>query len=179
MSDTEKEGIRYRVAGEGELSENQYDTFYMVKFNQETRRSVNLYQLIDKITLITGEKPKAVRGNNSTSVTMEVKSREQAEKIKSLTEVEGFKRETTVHPDLTAQKEIYVHECEIEDIQGFKEFLQELYKVKDVQSATFIKTKNPQNRAFIPFSVKTIYLAIYVYREKDTAVYKFLNKPLI
>ena len=59
---------------------------------------MNPYSLIKKIRELTRESPKSVTGNNRTSLTVEVNSRDQTEKICELKDVEGFKSETTIHP---------------------------------------------------------------------------------
>ena len=65
--------------------------------------------------------------------------------MQRLTEVKGFKFEIVLHPRFHSTKGlIYMHGCDMEDTEQFKAFLQERYKVKDVQPATFIRLRNPQ-----------------------------------
>ena len=49
-----------------------------------------LIEVIQKIKQETGAAPKRVSSNNRTSMTIEVSSREQADKIKNIKEIDGF-----------------------------------------------------------------------------------------
>ena len=46
--------------------------YYVFKFSEESRRSVNLYDIVDKVKEISGMHPKRVFGNNRNSVTVEL-----------------------------------------------------------------------------------------------------------
>ena len=117
----------------------------MVTFSEQARRSASPYAVIKEIEQITGENPKAKKGNNRTSMTIEVKSKNQAEKICELAKTEGFECNTVVHPQYNYAKGlIYIHGCDTEDIEKFGAGLKERYNVVEEQAAAFIKTKNPK-----------------------------------
>lgn len=173
---------RYRPIEEVDLQEQKYDKYYLMTFNRETLRSVNPYAVVAKIEEVTGERPKEVTGYNSTSMTVEVRSKSQAENMHRISKVEDFTCETTAHPKYNFTKAlIYTYEFDIENLEEFKAGLQERYNITDVQQAGFIKTKSEQTRAFIVyFKQKNIPYTIYIPGEKqDTRVFQFKNKPLI
>ena len=173
---------RYRPMSELELQEEVYNKYFLMKFDHETRRSINPYAIIAKIEATTGGKPKSVTAYNSTSVTVEVHSKEQAQKMHEVTTVDGFPCETMVHPRYNHSKGlIYTYEFDVENLEDFKAGLNERYNITDVQQATFIKTKSEQAHAFIVyFNQRDLPYSIYIPGEKqDTRVFQFRNKPLI
>ena len=172
---------RYRPMTELEMHEEGYDKCFIMKFDHETRRPINPYAIIAKIEATTGGKPKAVTGYNSTSVTVEVHSKEQAQKMHEITTVDGFTCETMVHPRYNHNKElIYTYEFDVENLEDFKAGLKEIYNITDVQ-ATFIKTKSEQAHAFILcFNQRYLPYSIYIPGEKqDTRVFQFRSKLII
>ena len=164
--------------------ENRYANkrkYYMVTFNEEARRSVNPYVIIDKITQVTGHPPVRVTGNNRASVTIEINEGKD-ENICAIDKIDGISCKVLLVPKYNHTKGlIYVYEYDLEDTEEFKIGLQEQYNVIGVQQATFIKTKSPNTRAFIlTFSGDNIPYSIYIPGEKqDTRVFKFRNKPLM
>lgn len=160
----------------------KYSRYFLVKFTEQSKRSVNPYSLIEKIESITGSKPKNVTGSNRSSFTVEVQSAEQSEKILSLKEVEGIPCETILHPKFNfCEGLIYVHAFDVEDLEEFKSGLQENYNVDDVIPAKFIKPKNPETKAFlVTFKQETLPYSLYIPGEpRDTLVNKFHNKPFM
>ena len=78
-----------------------YPRYYTMTFNEQSRRSVNPYSIIKKVEEITEQKPKAVTGNNRSSFTIETVSKEQAEKMQQIKEVENFPCTIACIHDLT------------------------------------------------------------------------------
>ena len=154
--------------------------YYIIRFSEEARRSVNPYAMIEKITEMTGIPPVKVMGNNRGAVTMEIERR--YEKIRAIDKIDDIPCQVMMHPKYIYSKGlIYVYECDLEDMQAFKEGLQLHYDIVDVQQATFNKTKFPQTQAFI-VTFKGDNLPYSIYRpgeRQDTRVFKFRNKSLM
>ena len=74
---------------------------------------------------------------------------------------------------------IYVYEYDIDDQNEFTLGLQENYKIKSVEKATFIKPRSEHTSAFLnTFDQETVPDSIYIPGERsDTKVYPFFNKP--
>ena len=154
-----------------EVPDGIYSRFYLVKFTEESRRCVNPYALIEKITKDTGSMPKRVFGNNRMSLTVEVNSQEQGERIEDIKEVEGIPCGIVVYPKYNHNKAlIYVHEFDLENMEHFKRELQNRYNIADVQPETFVKTRSPQTHVFIVTfkqEAKNICLIVYTFPEND------------
>ena len=89
-------------------------------------------------------------GNNRSSFTVEVCSREHGQTLSEITDVEDFHCQVSLHPRFNHRKGIiYTHEFEVENMDDFTEYLRNKYNVISVQPATFIKTKEPNTKAFI------------------------------
>ena len=73
---------------------------------------------------------------------------------------------------------IYVYEYDIDDLNEFTLGLQENYKLKSVEKATFIKPRSEHTSAFlITFDQETVPDSIYIPGERsDTKVYPFFSK---
>ena len=156
--------------------------YYIFKFTEESRRSVNPYSVIDKVKEVTGVNPKRVFGNNRTSLTAELCREMSEEQVKSITSVDGIPCEVSMHSRYNCIKGlIYVYEYDIENVEEFKSGLQSNYNISDVQPAPFIKTKSDQTHAFIvTFNQEHLPYSIYIPGERsDTRVYKFKSKPLM
>ena len=154
----------------------------MIKLTEESKRSVNPYAIIDKITKETGLAPKRLFGNNRTSLTVEISSQDQEEKVRAIKEIDGYPCEIVVHPRYNYTKAlINVHEFDLDSIEEFKEELQSRYNIVDVQPATFIKTRSLQTCVFIvTFQQENLPYSIYIPGERqDTRVIPFKDKPLM
>ena len=99
--------IRYKCLDAGNLHEAIFNKYYIFKFNEQSRRQVNPYAVINKIEELTGSPPKDVTGNNrayfsplKSIVPINVK------KITRLKEVEGFLCEVEIHSKFCYSKGI-------------------------------------------------------------------------
>ena len=105
MDQRARKRIRYRQTQENELSEGQYNRYFLEKFSKEARRCLHPYSLIDNAQEIREEKPKTVLGINSTCLVVEAKSKQQAENLQRLTEVEEFNMKPCYTQDLIARRD--------------------------------------------------------------------------
>ena len=99
-----------------------------------------------------------------------------------MTEIKNFPCKITSHPRHNFSKElVYIYESDIENIEDFTEYMTETYNTVNVQHAAFIKTRNPQTKAFIIiFSGDRIPYTLYIPGERqDTEVYRFKSKPIM
>ena len=84
------------------------------------------------------------------SLTVEVSTREQGEKICGIEEVDGYPCEVQLHVRYNYRKGlIFLYEFDLDSIEEFEEELQCLYNKVDVQPATFIKRKLSQTQVFL------------------------------
>ena len=149
--------LRYRPLYVDNLQEVQLNKYFIIKFNEQSKRQINSYAVISKKEA-TGNTPKSVTGNNRLSFTAVVRNADQSAKINSVTEVEGFSCEVQVHSKFCHSKGIiYIKEFDITDIEDFKFYLQENYPIFDISPATFIKTRDPQTQAFLISYINTGY----------------------
>ena len=80
--------------------ENQYANkrkYYMVTFNEEARRSVHPYAIIDKITQVTGHTPVRVTGIFRAPVTIEINEGND-ENICAIDKIYGISCKVLLHP---------------------------------------------------------------------------------
>ena len=88
---------------------------------------------------MTGEKRKSVTGYDVTSLTVEVSSNKQAKKMYNLTEVDKFACETVPHLRFNhSKRRICTYEFDMENLEEFKQGLQERYNIMDLQLAKLI-----------------------------------------
>ena len=126
-------------------------------------------------------KPKPIFGMNNTSVIVEVHNGEQSAKILVLENVCHTPCKATPYERFNYTTGlIYVNYFDIEDLEEFKEGLQD-YNVDNVKRVDFIKPKNPEAHAFlITFRQECVSHSIYIPGERqDTKVYSFNDKPMI
>ena len=76
---------------------------------------------------------------------------------------------------------IFLSEFDIDDVQLFKEELLENYNVSEIKRAEFIKTRNPNTKAFIiTLSQEKLPYTLYIPGERsDTKVIPSNNKPML
>ena len=72
---------RYRPIENVDLQEETCDEYYIMKCTRETLKSVNPYAVVEKVEEVTGDRPKAVTGYNSSSLTVKVESKELCTKF--------------------------------------------------------------------------------------------------
>ena len=109
---------------------------------------------------------------------MEVRSREQGNKITELNNVNNIKCKCEKYLYLNQSKGlIYVYD--ITDLTEFTLGLQENYKIISVESATFIKARSEHTSVFLlTFDKETPPDSIYIPGGRsDTKVHPFINKP--
>ena len=131
---------------------------------------------------MAGERPKAVISYNSTSVTVEVKSKRQAENMHKITKIGNVPCDASAHPNYNHCNRLkYTYEFDMESLEDFKVGLQERYNISDVQPTNFIESKSDKTRAFIVyFNQKDLLYNIYMPGERhDTRVLPFRNTQLI
>ena len=128
----------------------------------------------------TNQKPKAVTGNNRFSFTIEAASKIKAQNLHQITEVEHFSCTVTFHPRFNYCKGIiYIYECNIEEIDEFRDYLREKYNVMEIQPATFIK--KTKTKAFVVTFIEDESLhSLYITRERQaTKVYSFGKRSIL
>ena len=107
-------------------------------------------------------------------------SKEQGEKIRLITEVDGFSCKIEEHPRYSHKKAIiYVHELDLESLDEFKAELKSNYNITDVQPVPFIKTRSPETSVFIiTFQQQRLPYNIYIPGERqDTRVFEIRDNP--
>ena len=163
-------------------SDESYDKYLQLDFGDTDRTSINPYQIKAELEQITREKIIELTGGNRHKLTIKTSSNEQTMKCLSITSICGKSCTISPHPKFTVcQGLIYLRNCEIEDMDEFKEHLQEQYKVTKVQKAEFIRAKKPGVTAYIvTFNMERTPYTIYIPGEvSDSVVYKFVSKPMM
>ena len=121
-------------------------------------------------------------GNNIFLLTIEAASKIQAQNLQQIDEVENCSCTVTLHPKFNYCKGIiYIYECDIEEIDEFRDYLGEKYNVIEIQPATFIRTRDPKTKAFIvTFNQDESPHSLYIPGERqDTKVYSFGKRPIL
>ena len=118
---------------------------------------------------------------NRTAFLMEAKNKEQSEKLTNI--------ETNKTYGCTVEKYgrfnhikglIFLKEFDIEDMQEFKEGLQESYCSVEVERASYIKARSGATAYVITLNQEHLPFSIYMQGEKqDTRVQTFENTPMI
>ena len=107
--------------------------FSTIKCNQEDKRKINPYSLRNEITTLAGNPPKRLATSGRPSFVVEVRSREQGNKITQLNNVNDIKCKCEKQLYLNQSKGlIYVYEYDITDVIKFTLVLQENYKITSV-----------------------------------------------
>ena len=165
---------------ENEASASQYTKFFNVTVNQEDTRRINSYALRNAIKVLTGATLQSITTSGKDSFDIKVRNEEQSKKVVSLQKIGDIKCKVDRHRYYNQTKGlIYIHEFNIENIETFKNELQEEYSVANVELATFIKARNKETKVFIlTFEQDVLPEYIYVPGERaDTKVYSFMTKP--
>ena len=96
-----------------------FPRYHVMKFGEECKRSVNPYAVIERVAEVTGEKPTSVTGNNRTSLTIEVGSKQQARKLQDIESVEEFQCTVMLHPRFNYSRGIiYIHEFDVDNTEA-------------------------------------------------------------
>ena len=165
-----------------QLFAEEFTRFYMLKIPLQAKRKLNPYAIIEAIKSRTGNSPKQLSGFNSSSLTIEVRSKEQGNLLGSSYTIDSVNCDITPHPIFNhCRGIIYVEDVKIDDISEFKTYLQETTdNFKNITEAPFIKSKNPGTQVFIiEFHQDRLPHSIYIPGERrDTIVYKMRNKAL-
>ena len=158
-----------------------YIKYFIVSF-EENRYSVNPYAVIAEVAKMTGLKPLSVTGQNRTSFVVELRNRMQAGRVVKMTHVQSKECNVTPHPSSNQSRGlIYIHEFDVSDFDDFQGGLKERYNISDIQEVAFIKTRNPDTKAFIAtFLQETLSQSLYIPGDRlDTRVIPFINRPMM
>ena len=163
-------------------NESEYTKYFSLSMPEQLIRTVNPYEIIEKIKETTGFTPKQVTGLNKTSFTIEVANQIQSENLKNVTSVEGVVCKIAPHPFFnTSRGIIHLYDSNIDDIDEFQKYLKSQANISKITKADFIKLKREGAQAFIIDFNQT-----YMPRKLDiagerarTPVYEFKNKPML
>ena len=157
-----------------------FTKYFTMRFDINSKRAVNPYDVQDKVKQTTGNKAK-ITTLNRTSFLIEASNQEQSEKLENIESIKDLKCEVIPYDRFNYSKGlIFVSEFEISDLEEFKRGLQERYAVVRVERATFIKTKGTTSAYIITFSQEYVPYSIYIPGERfDTRVKPFMDRPMI
>ena len=152
-----------------------------IDFVGTDRRQVNPFKVFDDIIDITGEKPRELSGSSRTKLTLQTRSAEQTEKSLKTTSLAGKTCQIRPHPYFNSSKGlIRLKQCELTDMEDFRNHLSDQYDVEAVERANFIKTRNEETAYIITFSEEILPYSIYIPGEvADTVVAPFGSRPMI
>ena len=149
--DKRKSRTNYVPLNLDQIYNEPFTRFYVMKVPIAARRSINPFAIADKITQKIGAKPRQVTGYNSSSFTIEVNNKEQAEKLGHSLQIDDKTYDISPHPFFNKTRGlIYVEDVKINDKDEFTEYLQtKCETLTQITEAAFIKTRNPGTQAFI------------------------------
>ena len=156
------------------------DRLFERKFDIHTKRTVNPYDVLDKIRECTGKRAKISTLSRS-SFLIEITEKDQAEKVMEITSVKQFNCTVNKYDRFNHKKGlIYVSEFDIENVEDFKQGLQENYSVIDVEKATFIKAREGTTAFILTFNLEHVPHSIYIPGERqDTRVQSYISRPMM
>ena len=139
---TTRQRQRYSPLDLGTCSTTEpFTKYFMMKFDANTKRSVNPYDVQKKVKQITGTKSR-VSTLNRTLFLIEAVNKDKAGKMNTIDAIREFKCETTAYDRYNYSKGIiYLSESGIGNVDEFQRGMQERYPVVGVERASFIKTR--------------------------------------
>ena len=157
-----------------------FEKYLTMKFDINVKRSVNPYDVIEEIRKETRLEAK-VSTLNRTSFLIEAKNEEQSNKVTNIKKIKDYECTVEKYGRFNYVKGlIFLSEFEIEDLQEFKEGLQESYSVIEVEKASFIKSNSGSTAYVITFNQEYLPFSIYIPGERqDTRVQPFDSRPMI
>ena len=121
-----------------------YLRYLELDFGDKDRRTIDPYAVRNEIERKTGEKLREISGSNKHKLTLQTRSNSQTEKCQKIDTLQGYKCVIRPHPRFNTSKGlIYLRQYNIQDLQEFKENLQEQYEINCVERADFIGSRQP------------------------------------
>lgn len=160
--------------------------YIKIQFENELKRTINAFQIYDELKKIAVTELSTICTLNQNSFVTKVKieSVDTLEKLENLKSIAGKDCIISMYDPFNCKKGImYLTGMDFDDetIGEFKQWIMEKYNyIIDIQLATFIRTRNPDSRAFIvTMALKSLPHSIYIPGlTGDTRVYPFRNRPM-
>ena len=142
---------------------NGFVRYFTINLGEVDRREVNPYDIYNEITKFTGEKPRAVTGERWNTLSIQCRSKTQAEKIVKIKNVSNTDCNIFPHAKFNQSKGlIFLNEFDIEDVKELETELRSTYNVARVERADFIKTRSGAQAFILTFNEEAPPYDIYI-----------------
>ena len=126
-----------------QLNKGKYATHFRCEMDSTKKRRLNPWLLEKCLQEKIGQKPKSIRAESSTNFVIEVQDRQQSEIMESLQSINGIAVKIYKHPNYNTSKGILnVYDYNMQDFETYKEFLKEEIGAREIEEATWIKSRN-------------------------------------
>ena len=180
------EAVSYQNPTENNLTRalstrNGFVRYFTINFGEVDRREINPYDVDNEITKFTGEKPRAITGERKNTLTIQCRSKAQAEKIVKITKISNTECKIFPHAKFNQSKGlIFLKEFDIEDVEELENELGTTYNVARVERANFIKTRSGIQAFIVTFNEEAPPYDIYIPGERsDTTVKPYYPRPML
>ena len=164
------------------LKPKRHSLFYNIKFESEVvKRSLDPFKLESEIRSKISAPPKSIKSSGRDGFLVEVSTAEEGKALESLKEISSQTCRISTYEFFNVQKGIlYVYNNDFDDIESFKEGLNEQFPVASIIHAHWIKPKNPRAKAFmISFSLENLPEQVHIPGEyTKTKVYPYKDRPM-
>ena len=165
------------------LFPNNFLQYLELDFGDKDRTKINPYAVRNEIKQKTGEELREISGRNKHKLTLRTRNESQTKKCPTIDTLQGYKCVIRPHPQFNTSKGlIYLRQFKVQDLQEFKENLQEQQlKIECVEQADFINSRQPGvNPYIITFNQESLPYTVYIPGEiTDTVVYPFGSRPMM
>ena len=128
--------------------------------DDSNKTQVNPFTISHQVTMHLGEKPITLRWQQ-TGYVVELKNREQCNKLKEIKAIKGQECEISDHNQFNARAIFNTYQNDISKTANFKNALQKEYQIIDVIAANWIQTKTQRHKIFWRLSVRKTPLNTY------------------
>ena len=158
-----------------------FTRYLEIDFGEVDRRDLNPFAVQNEIETKTGMRPKQITGSTKSKLTLQTKSSDQTEKCLTLTSLVGKNCKITPHYKFNQSRGlIFLKQCEIENMEEFRNHLKDQHDVQSVERATFIKSRTGATAYIITFNMEATPYTIYIPGEiTDTVVNQFISRPMM
>ena len=162
------------------LSDNHFTRYLQIDFENTERRTVDPFLVQNEIKKLTGNKPDELTGSGKSRLTLKTISEEQTEVCLKITELAGKKCRVVPHPKFNSCNGlIYTRDYNYR-AEDLEKELKDQYGVREVQKASFIRTREGVTPFILSFDREATPYTISIPGERsDCVVNPFRSKPMM
>ena len=162
------------------LSNTHFIRYLQIEFETVERKNVNPYLIQNEIKKLTGIKPDELTGSGKSRLTLKTLNERQTNACLKLTELGGKKCKIVPHPKFNSCNGLIFTRDYNYRTEDLEKELKHQYGVKEVQKASFIKTREGVTPFILSFDREETPYVISIPGERaDCVVSPFRSKPMM